>query len=156
MTISVSCSCGRVYRVGEERAGRRARCRACGHSISIPAPVEPRPATPPTPPFGLLDVLGLALALVGVALLLAALATHSSIRQDERERMDSAVRQREAQNRIVRLASGALSAPAPLKEPEKADRSGVYLMAAVGALLLCTSVLYWAIAAHRPPPTQRL
>jgi hypothetical protein len=55
--ISFCChSCGRTLRVGEDKAGRRARCPDCGQILTIPqlskpysvqAPAAPSPAAPP-------------------------------------------------------------------------------------------------------------
>jgi predicted Zn finger-like uncharacterized protein len=37
MTISVSCdACGKSYRIPEDKAGRRFRCKACGETIMVP------------------------------------------------------------------------------------------------------------------------
>lgn len=45
MTTRFWCArCGRSYEVPLSLAGRRVRCRACGHVQTIPAPAEPTPA----------------------------------------------------------------------------------------------------------------
>ena len=36
MSISVTCRCGKRFRAKEEHAGRRARCRFCGHVVTVP------------------------------------------------------------------------------------------------------------------------
>ncbi|KKL93191.1 hypothetical protein LCGC14_1877180, partial [marine sediment metagenome] len=38
MTIEITCQCGKTYTVGDETAGKTAKCQACGASIAIPAP----------------------------------------------------------------------------------------------------------------------
>lgn len=40
MPINVTCSCGRRYRVADEAAGKRVRCRSCGKSIRVEVPAE--------------------------------------------------------------------------------------------------------------------
>ena len=38
MNIDVPCDgCGRVYRLDSQHAGKRMRCKGCGHKITIPA-----------------------------------------------------------------------------------------------------------------------
>src|SRR5690349_19123250 len=37
MAIEFSCRCGSRFRVEEETAGKRARCKACGQYVIIPA-----------------------------------------------------------------------------------------------------------------------
>ena len=44
MTIQFTCGCGRTLQVGEEHAGRRAKCPACGQVVRIPA-AEALPAS---------------------------------------------------------------------------------------------------------------
>jgi hypothetical protein len=44
MTIQFTCGCGRTLQVGEEHAGRRAKCPACGKVVRIPVP-EALPAS---------------------------------------------------------------------------------------------------------------
>ena len=36
MTISVQCECGKRYKVGDDKAGKRIKCRECGGAVSIP------------------------------------------------------------------------------------------------------------------------
>ncbi len=44
MAIEFACgSCNKRYRVKEELAGKRARCKACGHVTKIPSPEPPPP-----------------------------------------------------------------------------------------------------------------
>ena len=48
MTTRFWCArCGRAYETPSELAGRRVRCRACGHVQAIPEPVEPAGASGP-------------------------------------------------------------------------------------------------------------
>ena len=51
MPISFRCpSCGKTFKVGEDLAGKRAKCN-CGQVFKIPAPAQPAPAQPAaTPP----------------------------------------------------------------------------------------------------------
>ena len=35
--ISVSCPCGRTYRVSDQHGGKRIRCKGCGHAFDVPA-----------------------------------------------------------------------------------------------------------------------
>lgn len=37
MSIAVTCSCGKSFRVKDEYAGRRGKCPACGVAVTIPA-----------------------------------------------------------------------------------------------------------------------
>lgn len=46
MAIPVSCECGRQFQVGEEHAGRRARCPQCGREMIIPQPTSSPYASP--------------------------------------------------------------------------------------------------------------
>src|SRR5207248_9797396 len=57
MPITFSCSCGKVFRVPESAAGKRAKCPKCGSVIVVPQPerkaepateedAEPRPPAP--------------------------------------------------------------------------------------------------------------
>lgn len=77
MTISVSCHCGRVYEVPEARAGQRARCKACGGTVAVPASEaglewNARPARPGRRPPVLLVVAVVAVvAMVGGVALVA-------------------------------------------------------------------------------------
>jgi dienelactone hydrolase len=59
MPIEFTCECGKAYRVGEALAGKRARCKACGREMTVPAGpppmaklVQPRPVAvaPPAIP----------------------------------------------------------------------------------------------------------
>ena len=43
MPISVSCECGKTYRVADNLVGRRAKCKACGRLISIEVPKNDAP-----------------------------------------------------------------------------------------------------------------
>lgn len=46
MPISFRCpSCGKTFKVGEDLAGKRAKCN-CGQVFQIPAPAQPPPAQP--------------------------------------------------------------------------------------------------------------
>jgi hypothetical protein len=36
MSIRVSCRCGRGYRVADNHAGKKFRCKSCGNTVSIP------------------------------------------------------------------------------------------------------------------------
>ncbi len=36
MTIEVECQCGKVYKTGEENAGRRFACKQCGAEVVVP------------------------------------------------------------------------------------------------------------------------
>ncbi len=38
MTILVTCTCGKQYRLASEAAGRRAKCKQCGEIIHVPLP----------------------------------------------------------------------------------------------------------------------
>lgn len=38
MPISVTCPCGRAYRVGDEHAGKNIRCRQCSNVLPVPLP----------------------------------------------------------------------------------------------------------------------
>lgn len=38
MTISVTCACGKEYRLGDDKAGRRFDCRECGTEVRVPRP----------------------------------------------------------------------------------------------------------------------
>lgn len=55
MPITVTCQCGAVYRVADQFAGKRTRCKKCNEIIEIPAPViepvavEVVPEEPPAP-----------------------------------------------------------------------------------------------------------
>lgn len=41
MPISFACDCGKQLRVGDEHAGKRAKCPACKNPVSVPAPPPP-------------------------------------------------------------------------------------------------------------------
>src|SRR5438105_4565498 len=46
--ISVSCPCGRTYRVSDQHGGKRIRCKECNKVIDVPLPqahVDEAPAT---------------------------------------------------------------------------------------------------------------
>ena len=43
MSIEITCSCGKRYRVADEHAGRKMRCRACQQILAIPLQEEPTP-----------------------------------------------------------------------------------------------------------------
>ena len=48
MPISVKCSgCGKQYRLSEEAAGKKLRCRACGRDMMVPAAGDPSGETDP-------------------------------------------------------------------------------------------------------------
>lgn len=49
MPITLACGCGRTLRVGDEHAGRRIKCPACG-AVTDLAPPPPAPAPPAAPP----------------------------------------------------------------------------------------------------------
>ncbi len=58
MPITVTCSCGKSWQVGDEFAGRDGACPGCGQAIHIPGAAEgqitgqpPRPAPRPPPPW---------------------------------------------------------------------------------------------------------
>ena len=38
MPITVTCSCGKRFRVRDEHAGKRGKCPSCGAAVTIPAP----------------------------------------------------------------------------------------------------------------------
>lgn len=49
MTISFSCSCGKKYKVPDEKAGAAAKCPGCGRVLKVPSPVaKPGTAKPGT------------------------------------------------------------------------------------------------------------
>ena len=56
MSIEFNCAtCGKPFKVDDQWAGKRAKCKGCGNVITIPgpetvAPVESRPTPPPLPP----------------------------------------------------------------------------------------------------------
>ncbi|HEY1921467.1 MAG TPA: hypothetical protein VGG44_01780 [Tepidisphaeraceae bacterium] len=37
MSIEVSCECGKRFTVGDQFAGKRGRCKACGRTVTVPA-----------------------------------------------------------------------------------------------------------------------
>jgi hypothetical protein len=41
MSIEVSCECGKRFSVGDQYAGKRGRCKACGRMVTVPAAAEP-------------------------------------------------------------------------------------------------------------------
>jgi hypothetical protein len=41
MSIEVSCECGKRFSVGDQYAGKRGRCKACGAFVTVPAATEP-------------------------------------------------------------------------------------------------------------------
>jgi len=41
MSIEVSCECGKRFSVGDQYAGKRGRCKACGGVVTVPAVGEP-------------------------------------------------------------------------------------------------------------------
>lgn len=53
MPITFACPCGKLFRVAEEWAGKRVRCKTCGDTIIVPEPdedpEEPTPAANETP-----------------------------------------------------------------------------------------------------------
>ena len=51
MRITVDCvSCGRTLRIGDRHAGKRAKCRHCGHVFTVPVAVDAAiPAVPTAP-----------------------------------------------------------------------------------------------------------
>jgi hypothetical protein len=56
MPTKIKCKCGREYRVNEDQAGKRLRCKACGATIAVPgnaavttAPTPKRAAKVPVP-----------------------------------------------------------------------------------------------------------
>jgi hypothetical protein len=44
MAIEFSCSCGQKFRVADEHAGRKTKCKGCGNVIAIPVRAKPQPA----------------------------------------------------------------------------------------------------------------
>jgi hypothetical protein len=65
MSIQVSCECGKTFQVGDQFAGKRGKCKACGAVVTVPAaedhdlaallpvgnePEEPQLAPPPQEP----------------------------------------------------------------------------------------------------------
>jgi hypothetical protein len=42
MSIEVSCECGKRFSVGDQFAGKRGRCKACGRTVTVPAIQEQR------------------------------------------------------------------------------------------------------------------
>ncbi len=44
MAISISCSCGKQYRLNDELAGKKAKCGGCGNVLAIPAAATATPA----------------------------------------------------------------------------------------------------------------
>jgi hypothetical protein len=56
MPITFDCTCGKMLRVPDEHAGRRAKCPACGSVVPIPGPdpvfevvEKPKPGAAPPP-----------------------------------------------------------------------------------------------------------
>src|SRR5436305_1475471 len=50
MTIAFPCeNCGHRFEVDRSYAGRKCRCKKCGHVFVIPVPREPTSATAPRP-----------------------------------------------------------------------------------------------------------
>ncbi len=50
MTIKFSCEqCGKQFEVDETMAGKRCKCKQCGHIFPVPAAASSRPATSPAP-----------------------------------------------------------------------------------------------------------
>src|SRR6267154_1552247 len=48
--ICFSCgNCGKAFNVPETYAGRSARCKGCGATVTVPATVTPPPPPPPPP-----------------------------------------------------------------------------------------------------------
>ncbi|MGD0461995.1 MAG: hypothetical protein ABSB74_05870 [Tepidisphaeraceae bacterium] len=41
MSIEVSCECGKRFSVGDQYAGKRGRCKACGRVVTVPAAEPP-------------------------------------------------------------------------------------------------------------------
>ncbi len=41
MSIEVSCECGKRFTVGDQFAGKRGRCKACGRTVTVPSPESP-------------------------------------------------------------------------------------------------------------------
>jgi hypothetical protein len=46
MSIVVSCSCGKRFKVPDELAGKRGKCQACGQVVAVPKAAPEAPATP--------------------------------------------------------------------------------------------------------------
>jgi hypothetical protein len=42
MSIQVSCECGKQFEVGDQYAGKRGRCKACGRIVTVPAASAPQ------------------------------------------------------------------------------------------------------------------
>jgi hypothetical protein len=49
MPIAFACPCGREYRVSDEHAGKRIRCRDCSNVIEVPLSEAAEAAPPPSP-----------------------------------------------------------------------------------------------------------
>jgi hypothetical protein len=50
MSVPVTCSCGRSYRVKDEYAGKRVKCPACGQTVQIPERQQGDPLATSPPP----------------------------------------------------------------------------------------------------------
>lgn len=48
----VSCSCGKKYKVSDEAAGKKIRCKDCGESIAVPRAKASSPVKKPAKPAG--------------------------------------------------------------------------------------------------------
>ena len=40
MSIQVSCECGKTFQVGDQFAGKRGKCKACGRVVTVPAAAD--------------------------------------------------------------------------------------------------------------------
>jgi hypothetical protein len=48
MPIVFTCTCGKKFRVGDEHAGKKTKCRQCGKTLVVPLSTDaPTPTTPP-------------------------------------------------------------------------------------------------------------
>ena len=60
MSISFACACGKQLKVADAHAGKRAKCPACGHPVTVPA-------APPPPEGDRVSEGDAALLLIGLA-----------------------------------------------------------------------------------------
>ena len=49
MTIKVVCECGKTYAVGDDKSGKRFRCKECGETCQVPAPARKAARPKPEP-----------------------------------------------------------------------------------------------------------
>ena len=56
MAISINCTCGKTFKVGEQHVGKKAKCPDCGNLVLVEEPEtgvqekKPRAAPPPPTP----------------------------------------------------------------------------------------------------------